>query len=571
MSYQCDEGEVSTTPIPKPTILHTSLSVLFKLIWKSTVACYFYFLGYYKWSLVWIAMPLLGNLVLDAFSSNNSRKRNLNKLKAMVDEKEMVLSHFKDLPAWVFFPDIERVEWVNKILRQMWPTMNNYTRAFIHESLEPMMKNIADSYMLKGFYFQRVELGSISPKITGIKVYDRTGRNEIIMDVYIFYGGDCEFIFGVSGMVGGIKDLQIEGTMRVIMKPLIPTLPIIGGIQYFFIEDPDIDFILTGVTGLFDIPGIRSQVRKVIEASINSMLVLPNMKVVNLSDAADVIAYLRTPEPKGVLRVYVMEGKNLIPQDLNGLSDPYVIVKVGAQESRSPTISYSLNPEWNFHCEFVITEVQGQKLIFHVWDEDYGKSDPLGHTSYDVATVKSVRYVDTWLTLEEVEHGSIHLELIWFNLSKSLQDLEETMEENSAFEGARLNSAVLTVFVDSANDLPSKTGLPTPVAELKLGNTMKSTQECVKTANPKWDEGFCFLVPNPHHSSLEVRVMDMNLKKPIGQVDVQIKSLIERRNMKMFRQPFKLSKSGEKSEITMALNLNIMTIKDVTVSHCRFQ
>ncbi|XP_044755203.1 extended synaptotagmin-1-like [Coccinella septempunctata] len=569
MSFHSDEAQVTTTPCPNPSLLHSSLRVLFSFIWKSTVACYCYFLGLRNWSVIWIAVPLLGSVVLDVFSSNTSRKRNLNKLRSTIDERELIHSHFKELPAWVFFPDIERVEWFNKILRQLWPTMNNFTRSFIQETLEPELRTTMDSYMLKGFYFQRIELGSISPKITGVKVYDRTGRNEIILDLYIFYGGDCEFLFGVSGMNGGIKDFQIEGTMRVIMKPLIPTVPIIGGIKYFFIDNPDIDFCLTGVTGILEIPGVRTQFRNVIESVVNSMLVLPNMCVVNLSDAAEVISYLRTPQPKGVLRVNVMEGKNLIPQDINGLSDPYVIIRVGAQEVRSQTINYSLNPVWNFQCEFIITELQGQKLVFHVWDEDYGKSDPMGHASFDVSSAKAARYIDTWLTLEEVAHGSIHVELTWFNLSTSVRDLSDTLDENNML-GVPLNSAVLTVFVDSANDLPMKTGLPTPVAELKVGNVTKTTQQCLKTADPKWDEGFCFLVPNPQNNSLELKVMDVTMKRQIGQLEFKIKVLLERKNMRMARQPFKLIKSGEKSEITMTLSLKIMTINDVTVSQIFF-
>ena len=29
-----------------------------------------------------------------------------------------------DLPSWVFFPDKERAEWVNNIMKQLWPYVN---------------------------------------------------------------------------------------------------------------------------------------------------------------------------------------------------------------------------------------------------------------------------------------------------------------------------------------------------------------------------------------------------------------------------------------------------------------
>lgn len=41
------------------------------------------------------------------------------------------------------------------------------------------------------------------------------------------------------------------------MKPLIPVIPFIGGIQVFFLNKPNIDFNLVGVADVLDIPGIR--------------------------------------------------------------------------------------------------------------------------------------------------------------------------------------------------------------------------------------------------------------------------------------------------------------------------
>lgn len=45
--------------------------------------------------------------------------------------------------------------------------------------------------------------------------------------------------------------------MRIILKPLIPIVPFVGGVQIFFLNKPDIDFNLVGVADVLDIPGIR--------------------------------------------------------------------------------------------------------------------------------------------------------------------------------------------------------------------------------------------------------------------------------------------------------------------------
>lgn len=41
------------------------------------------------------------------------------------------------------------------------------------------------------------------------------------------------------------------------MKPLLPVIPFVGGIQVFFLNKPTIDFNLVGVADVLDIPGVR--------------------------------------------------------------------------------------------------------------------------------------------------------------------------------------------------------------------------------------------------------------------------------------------------------------------------
>ena len=33
-----------------------------------------------------------------------------------------------ELPSWVYFPDKERAEWLNNIIKQLWPNVNTYVR-----------------------------------------------------------------------------------------------------------------------------------------------------------------------------------------------------------------------------------------------------------------------------------------------------------------------------------------------------------------------------------------------------------------------------------------------------------
>ena len=139
------------------------------------------------------------------------------------------------------------------------------------------MENLA----LKDFKFNHVLLGNIPPRIGGIKCYDRsTARNEIIMDLEVTWAGDCDIQVSIKGMKASILDLYIHGQLRVVLKPLIHNLPLVGGIQVptmnetnslmqhtisilqvYFLNNPNVDFAVGGLANVTDLPGISSILR----------------------------------------------------------------------------------------------------------------------------------------------------------------------------------------------------------------------------------------------------------------------------------------------------------------------
>ncbi|PNF25333.1 hypothetical protein B7P43_G10919 [Cryptotermes secundus] len=356
------------------------LSVLYSFAKKISTVAIVYLIGYFEFSAAWLIGPVVLSVIREEWKKENELRRNVAKAAALCNEKEVILARVDDLPSWVFFPDVERVEWLNRILRQVWPNVNHYAKTLIKDVIEPNVRTSLEAYKLNGFRFERMNLGSIPLRIGGIKVYDRNVlRSEIIMDMDIFYAGDCDISFTVGGIKGGIKDFQIHGMMRVVMKPLITSMPLVGGLQVYFLNNPTIDFNLVGMADLLDMPGLSDILRRVIVEQVASMMVLPNKLPIRLSD--DVPAtVLKMPEPEGVLRVHVVEAKQLMKMDIGvlgkGKSDPYVIITVGAQEFRSQTINNTVNPKWDFWCESIVYESQGQALEVHLYDaDDLSKKD----------------------------------------------------------------------------------------------------------------------------------------------------------------------------------------------------
>lgn len=99
------------------------------------------------------------------------------------------------------------------------------------------------------------------------------------------------------------------------MKPLITSVPLIGGLQVFFLNNPDIDFDLVGIADVLDMPGLRwftiihkpyyiillcyysDILRRIVVETVANMMVLPNKFPIQLSDEVEAID-LKTPEPE---------------------------------------------------------------------------------------------------------------------------------------------------------------------------------------------------------------------------------------------------------------------------------
>jgi len=52
------------------------------------------------------------------------------------------------------------------------------------------------------------------------------------------YAGDANIKAKVMGIVCGIKDIQFVGNLRIILSPLINTIPLVGAVTYFFLRKP---------------------------------------------------------------------------------------------------------------------------------------------------------------------------------------------------------------------------------------------------------------------------------------------------------------------------------------------
>ncbi|KAF7662105.1 hypothetical protein LDENG_00246270 [Lucifuga dentata] len=114
----------------------------------------------------------------------------------------------------------------------------------------------------------------------------------------------------------------------------------------------------------------------------------------------------------GRLLVTILEATEIRACKANGKSNPYCEVTMGAQIYTSRTLNDTLNPKWNFNCQFHIKDLYQDVLCITIFERDqFSPDDFLGRTEVPVATIKkeleNTGPVTRRLLLHEVPTGEL--------------------------------------------------------------------------------------------------------------------------------------------------------------------
>ncbi|XP_029381162.1 extended synaptotagmin-2 isoform X2 [Echeneis naucrates] len=537
-----------------------------------------YILGYFEFSFSWV---LIGLAVLFYWRKNHgSKDYRINRALAFLEHDEKAVRRSvptTELPPWVHYPDVERVEWLNKTVKQMWPFICQFVDKLFRETIEPAVKG-ANPH-LSSFCFTKIDMGNKPLRVNGVKVYtENVDKRQVIMDLQISFVGNTEIDVDIKKYYcrAGIKSIQLHGVMRVVMEPLLGDMPLIGALSVFFLKKPLLDINWTGLTNMLDIPGVNGLCDNIIQDIIYSFLVLPNCIKIPLVGEAQ-LAKLRFPIPKGVLRIHLIEAQDLLGKDkflgglIKGKSDPYGVVQVGIQQFQSKVIHETVNPKWNEVYEALVYDHSGQNLDIELFDEDPDKDDFLGSLIIDLTEVQKEQRVDEWFALDDVASGKLHLKLEWLSLLPTPEKLEKALMTIKADRGHAndgLSSALLVVFLDSARNLPSGkkvTSDPSPFVQFTVGHKSFESKTRFKTNEPVWEEAFTFLIHNPNTQELEVEVKDAKHECSLGTLTLPLSRLLEAEDMTL-NQRFPLKNSGPSCTVKMKMALRVLCLDKDTSS-----
>ncbi|XP_016080024.1 PREDICTED: extended synaptotagmin-1 isoform X2 [Miniopterus natalensis] len=501
----------------------------------------------------------------------DEKERSLRVARRLLDDEErltaetLYLSH-RELPAWVSFPDVEKVEWLNKIVAQIWPFLGQYMEKLLAETVAPAVRG--SNPHLQTFTFTRVELGEKPLRILGVKVHPGQNKEQILLDLNISYVGDIQIDVEVKKYFckAGVKGMQLHGVLRVILEPLIGDVPIVGAVSMFFIRRPTLDINWTGMTNLLDIPGLSSLSDTMIMDSIAAFLVLPNRLLVPLVPDLHDVAQLRSPLPRGIIRIHLLAARGLSSKDkyvkglIEGKSDPYALVRVGTQAFCSRVIDEELNPQWGETYEVIVHEVPGQEIEVEVFDKDPDKDDFLGRMKLDVGKVLQAGVLDDWFPLQGGQ-GQVHLKLEWLSLLPDAEKLEQVLQWNRGVSSRPEppSAAILVVYLDRAQDLPLKKGNkePNPMVQLSIQDVTQESKAVYNNNCPVWEEAFRFFLQDPQSQELDVQVKDDSRALTLGALTLPLARLLTASELTL-DQWFQLSSSGPNSRLYMKLIMRIL-------------
>uniref|UniRef100_A0A2K6EW57 Extended synaptotagmin 2 n=1 Tax=Propithecus coquereli TaxID=379532 RepID=A0A2K6EW57_PROCO len=483
-----------------------------------------YALGYLGLSFSWVLLAL-GLLAWCRRRRGLKAGRLCRALALLEDEERAVRLGVRacDLPAWVHFPDTERAEWLNKTVKHMWPFICQFIEKLFRETIEPAVRG-ANTH-LSTFNFTKVDMGQQPLRINGVKVYtENVDKRQIILDLQISFVGNCEIDLEIKRYFcrAGVKSIQIHGTMRVILEPLIGDMPLVGALSVFFLRKP---FIVEGNSWCGCISSGLSDT--IILDVISNYLVLPNRITVPLVSEVQ-IAQLRFPVPK---HAFLFTNRYWGPRHALGY--------VGKRKPVGVKICF---------CVLKLSCCCFYSLMI------------------DLIEVEKERLLDEWFALDEVPKGKLHLRLEWLTLMPNASNLDKVLtdiraDKDQANDG--LSSALLILYLDSARNLPSGKKInsnPNPLVQMSVGHKAQESKIRYKTNEPVWEENFTFFIHNPKRQDLEIEVRDEQHQCSLGNLRVPLSQLLASEDMTL-NQRFHLSNSGPNSTIKMKIALRVLHLE----------
>lgn len=290
--------------------------------------------------------------------------------------------------------DGDTLEWLNSILRALWPKVDKAVQEIVKDQVTPLIQEQMP-LPFKGIHFDEFTLGKATPVFGPIKVYETPGTRarkddvDLRIECKIEYRSDVDISIKAGPAKAGIKSLHFVGDLIVRITQMVDEVPVVGGVVVYFLNPPQVDIDFTGILNVADCPGLSGVIRGAVDKIIANIAVMPNQVCVPLGKEEQGVdlSQMKMPRPLGFLQVRALSASGLTGSDWRAFgkatSDPYVEVKVGSNMWSCSPVYKTCDPKWpqgdKGEVGYLMVYDREQEVQIEVYDYDMvGSNDLIG-------------------------------------------------------------------------------------------------------------------------------------------------------------------------------------------------
>eukprot|EP00644_Phytophthora_capsici_P002367 jgi/Phyca11/6290/fgenesh1_pm.PHYCAscaffold_11_\ len=187
---------------------------------------------------------------------------------------------------WMRYPDVDRVEWLNKVFVTGWPYLKKAIENSVLGSLNPVLDAQKPAFM-NSLTLIRLNLGNKTPQIASVKFISANAlTDEVTLDVEVRVVTDKKSFVADLRMVShlgaaaclSLRELLLVGTLRITLNPLAEFWPCFGGLSLCFTDRPLFDFSLTAAKiNIANVPFVSEWLHTFLHDLLLNYFVWPNV------------------------------------------------------------------------------------------------------------------------------------------------------------------------------------------------------------------------------------------------------------------------------------------------------
>eukprot|EP00930_Biecheleria_cincta_P021301 TRINITY_DN15825_c0_g1_i2.p1 TRINITY_DN15825_c0_g1~~TRINITY_DN15825_c0_g1_i2.p1 ORF type:complete len:942 (+),score=122.33 TRINITY_DN15825_c0_g1_i2:38-2863(+) len=272
-------------------------------------------------------------------------------------------------------------DWLNILLRTMWPLVKQAAEKMIQENMLPLIREKLPSFM-QSIDINPCSLGGSAPQVKWFRILDKNklGTDRWLgLHLMVEYDGDADIGIVYHGMRAGVKHIKAHIEIFINFAGQTDDIPFVKGLAVN-VDNLGFSMDWTGAADFLDNKFIEDVIHNIAKRSIQSMAVLPERIAVSLQPMGAGIFDLVRPRPKGFLKIELVGITGLKGDEISLTTfmgggrtvDPFVELSIGSQFWKSTTVSRCLDPEWEEDNTFIffMDSPGHQVLDIRVFDED---------------------------------------------------------------------------------------------------------------------------------------------------------------------------------------------------------